>query len=57
VVKRVDDVQEGKIRHRLELYHLQTEPLKAYYKERGLLREVEGQGTPEEVFDRVRAAL
>jgi adenylate kinase len=57
VVKRVDDVEEEKIRHRLELYHLQTEPLKAYYRERGLLREVEGQGTPDEVFDRVRAAL
>jgi adenylate kinase len=57
VVKRVDDVEEEKIRHRLELYHQQTEPLKTYYRERGLLREVEGQGTPEEVFDRVRAAL
>jgi adenylate kinase len=53
----VDDVEEEKIRHRLELYHQQTEPLKAYYRDRGLLREVEGQGTPEEVFDRVRAAL
>lgn len=57
VVKRTDDVEEEKIRHRLELYHRQTEPLKAYYRERGLLREVEGQGTPEEVFDRVSAAL
>jgi adenylate kinase len=57
VVKRVDDVEEEKIRHRLELYHQQTEPLKAYYRDRGLLREVEGQGTPDEVFDRVRAAL
>ena len=45
------------VRERLKLYHEQTEPLKEYYEERGILREVDGVGTPDEVFDRIVAAL
>jgi adenylate kinase len=57
VTGRVDDHEEGKIRRRLKLYHEQTEPLKAYYEERGLLRPVNGIGTTSEVFDRILAIL
>ena len=56
VVERADDHEET-IRKRLSLYHEQTEPLKAYYESRGLLRTVEGLGTPDEVFDRIAAAI
>jgi adenylate kinase len=56
VVARSDDHEET-IRERLRLYHEQTEPLKAYYESRGLLRTVEGNGSPDEVFARIAAAL
>jgi adenylate kinase len=56
VIPRSDDNEET-IRERLRLYHEQTEPLKAYYESRGLLRAVEGNGSPDEVFGRIAAAL
>ena len=39
---RSDD-EAATVKHRLETYHNQTEPLKKFYSERGLLIEVEGQ--------------
>ena len=39
---RADDVAET-VKKRLETFHKQTEPLKAFYAERGLLLTVEGQ--------------
>lgn len=56
VVERADDHEET-IRKRLSLYHEQTEPLKVYYESRGLLRTVDGLGTPDEVFDRIAASI
>lgn len=57
VVARSDDLGEDTVRRRLELYHRQTEPLKEYYAERGLLRVVDGIGTPDEVFARIVEVL
>jgi adenylate kinase len=57
VVERTDDHEEETIRTRLAAYHDQTEPLKEYYAKKGKLREVVGLGTPDEVFDRIIAAL
>ena len=42
------------VRQRLQVYHEQTEPLKAFYESRGKLRIVEGQ---EEVADTTRLVL
>ena len=53
---RKDDT-EGVIRHRIELYHAQTEPLITLYRERGKLIEVDGMGTIDDVAVRVREAL
>lgn len=53
---RPDDNEET-IRTRLEVYHEQTDPLLDGYRERGLLLEVDGIGTVDEVFARVLAAL
>jgi adenylate kinase len=39
---RADDVAET-VEKRLETFHRETEPLKAFYAERGLLLTVEGQ--------------
>jgi adenylate kinase len=57
VVARADDTDEPALRRRLELYYKMTEPLKAYYDRRGLLRRVDGVGSPNEVFDRIVAVL
>ena len=58
VVERGDDLDEATVKERLRLYHEQTSPLKAYYAERGLLREVDGSdGSPDEVFSRIVEAI
>ncbi|SDE38586.1 adenylate kinase [Thermus arciformis] len=53
---RSDDNEET-IRRRLEVYREKTEPLVHYYEKKGVLRRVDGLGTPEEVYARIRAAL
>ena len=49
---RDDDTPET-VRRRLAVYAHQTEPLMGWYRGRGLLREVDGTGTPDQVFDRL----
>ncbi|WP_200939428.1 adenylate kinase [Arthrobacter sp. Leaf337] len=53
---RSDD-NEGVIRHRLDLYHQQTEAVVAQYAERGILTQVDGIGGIEEVTDRVLGSI
>lgn len=53
---RADDT-EAVIRRRLEVYEEQTAPLTALYKSRGLLVQVDGLGSVEEVTARISAAL
>jgi adenylate kinase len=52
-----DDDKEEAIRARLVTYESQTAPLIAYYEERGLLRRVNGLGTVEEVYERIKQAI
>jgi adenylate kinase len=52
-----DDDQEETIRHRLEVYHAQTEPLIDYYDEAGLLRRFDGRRSADEVHAHVRATV
>jgi adenylate kinase len=56
LVQRDDDRPEA-IRQRLKTYHEQTEPLKDYYDERGLLRRFDGTRDKVEVHDHIRATL
>lgn len=53
---RPDDALES-ITNRLEVYKRQTEPLIAFYRERGLLRDVDSSTTPKATLAGVRAAL
>ena len=53
---RKDDQPEI-VRRRLEEYERQTAPLHDYYSRQDLLRTVDGQGTPEEVFVRIKAIV
>jgi adenylate kinase len=56
VVARVDDNEES-IHRRLQLYFEMTEPVTDYYESKGLLRVIDGDGTPGEVFNRILAVL
>lgn len=53
---RLDDSEEA-IRHRQDVYLRETEPLIAVYRDRGLLIEVDGLGSVDDVADRIGAAL
>jgi adenylate kinase len=52
-----DDDKPEVIRKRLDRYHGETEPLVSYYEERGLLHPIDGSGTPDEVYEGIRATL
>lgn len=52
-----DDDNETTVKQRLEVYNGQTQPLIDYYKDKGLLRPVDGQGKIPEIFDRIVEVL
>jgi adenylate kinase len=54
--QRPDDTPEA-IRTRLELYHRETEPLIEHYRTLGVLISIHADGTPNEVFAEIQAAL
>jgi len=53
---RSDDSEEV-VRHRMEVYEEQTAPVAEYYARRGLLSRVLGEGSIEEVFQRIKGVL
>jgi adenylate kinase len=64
VVERISARRQGReddrpetVRERLRVYHRETQPLVAYYAERGLLRRVDGARDADAVEAEVRAAL
>jgi adenylate kinase len=52
-----EDDREEMIAARLRVYENQTAPLKDYYRKRGLLKEIDGVGSVEEVGKRVLKAV
>jgi len=52
-----EDDREEMIAARLRVYENQTAPLKEYYRKRGLLNEIDGVGSVEEVGKRVLKAV
>ena len=56
LVQRDDDKEET-IRDRLRVYRDETEPLKKYYAERGILKGVDGRGGVPEVYERVKSVV
>ena len=56
LTQRADD-NEKVVQSRLNIYHEQTEPLVKYYKEKGVLVSIEGIGTPDEIFAKIKTAL
>ena len=53
---RADD-NEHTARHRLEMYHHITQPLKQYYIEEGKFAAIPGMGDIEEIFAHIRKAI
>lgn len=56
IYQRSDD-QEEAIAERLKTYAEKTLPLKNYYKDQGLLTELEGTGEVSAVYDRLKATI
>lgn len=54
--KRVDD-NPTTIAQRMEVYKKQTAPLLDYYQKRGVLATIDAMGTPDEVFERIKAVV
>ena len=54
--QRADD-SETVVKTRLKVYIQNTVPLIAYYKEKGILLEIDGQGSENEVFAQIEAFL
>lgn len=52
LTQRADDNEET-VKNRLDVYVGQTAPLTEYYKERGVLVDVDGDGTMDEVFETI----
>ncbi len=56
VVQRSDDTEEA-CRKRLVKYHGETAPIVPFYESMGLLKRVDGVGTPTAVTERIQVAL
>ena len=52
-----DDDNEDTVRNRLEVYDSQTFPLIQFYKEKELVRSIDGQGGIQQIFDRIVKVL
>src|SRR5262249_11840459 len=56
LIQREDDKEE-KVRERLKVYSAMTEPLKALYRKKGLLSEINGVGSQDGIYVEIRRAL
>ena len=56
VVQRTDD-SSAAINKRLDVYETLTAPLISYYQGRGSLHVVDGLGSPDQVFDRIKTVV
>ena len=56
VVQRADDTEEACVA-RLQKYHSETAPIIPFYGEKGLIKRVDGNASPDEVTERIRSVL
>lgn len=56
IIQRKDDMPDA-IKHRLDIYDQETHPVQAWYRDRGMLQEIDGTGSFEEVYRRIRDAV
>lgn len=48
-----DDDREETVRNRIEVYRSQTEPLAAYYRKEGILKDIDGNRSIDEISDEI----
>lgn len=53
---RTDDTPE-KVKTRLDVYHKETSPVLNYYRNKGAVKEIDGVGSIEEIFSRIKNAV
>ncbi len=53
---RSDDTPE-KVKVRLEVYNEETAPVLNFYKQKGVFQEINGLGTVDEIFERIKTVL
>jgi adenylate kinase len=56
LLARPDDTEQA-VRKRLEAFHKQTLPVATFYKAKSVLRQVDGVGPVDEVFERIERSL
>jgi adenylate kinase len=56
LIQRDDDTEET-VRERLRVYENNTEPVVDHYREKGVLIEVDGERTPDEVFETIHETV
>ena len=56
LVQREDDKEEI-VESRLKTYYELTEPLVGFYKKEGLLKEIDGTGSPEKIYTEIKQTL
>jgi len=56
IIQRKDDTPEA-ILHRLDIYQQETHPVQEYYRSLGLLQEIDGTGSFEQVYERILDAI
>ena len=56
LIARPDDTETA-VRKRLESFHRQTAPVADYYKAKSWLREVDGEGPVDQIFERIEKSL
>lgn len=54
--QRTDD-SEATVRNRLEVYRAQTEPLIEYYDKQGVVARIDGDQSPDKVYEEIKAAI
>jgi adenylate kinase len=52
-----DDDRKENVQHRIEVYKEETEPAIDFYREAGILKVVDGEGTEDEVYQRILKVL
>lgn len=56
LIQRDDDTEEA-VKKRLEIYYTQTQEVLDFFEEKGILKHVDAEGSPEAVFENALAAL
>lgn len=52
-----EDDTEDVITERLRNYHLQTDPILDYFQQKGILKQIDGLGSIEEIWQRIKSVI